>query len=337
MEYPIIVSSGANVYYYSGLKSSNAMLILYKDEKVLITDSRYEEAAKNTGINVAISKNGNDLCDVALEILAGFNSNIVIYEDYDMLARDFLRFSEKYEMQTVSDEFLKLRAVKNEDEADKICSASQIASCAFEKVFNEITEGVTENSVAAQLEYYMRRAGAQGTSFDTIVAFGANASMPHHEPDNTVLKKGDCVLIDMGAKFEGYCSDMTRTFFYGKPAEEDKRIYEIVLNAQQMAIKAIKAGIPCKEIDAVARDYIKDCGYGECFGHGLGHGVGIDIHEFPRLNAVSDDVLEAGMVVTVEPGIYIPGRMGVRIEDMVLVTKDGCINLTGTDKKIQIK
>lgn len=337
MDYPIIISSKANVYFYSGLHSSNAMLILYKQEKVLITDSRYEEAARKTGLNVAITKGGNDLCDVALEILETLGSDIVAYEDYDMLAKDFLRFVDKYEMLPVSEEFLKIRSKKDEQEVAKMLTASKIASNAFEKVFNEIKPGATELSVAALLDFYIRACGAQGNSFDTIVAFGANASMPHHEPDNTVLKKGDCVLIDMGARFEGYCSDMTRTFFMGEPSNEDKKIYEIVLRAQEEALNVIRDGVSCKAVDRVARSYIEASGYGEYFGHGLGHGVGIEIHEFPKLNATSKDILETGMVVTVEPGIYLPGRMGVRIEDMVLVTRDGHINLTSTDKKMKIK
>lgn len=337
MNYPIVISSKANVYYYTGLSSSNAMLIMYKNDKVLITDSRYEEAARNTGINVAISKGGNDLCDVALEILETLGSEIVAYEDYDMLAKDFLKFASKYKMMPVSDGFLKVRSKKDEIEVTKMLTASKIASKAYERVADEIKEGATESSVAALLDFYMRAGGAQGVSFDTIVAFGANASMPHHEPDNTPLKKGDCVLIDMGARFEGYCSDMTRTFFYGEPADEDKKIYEIVLRAQEEALNSVRDGVSCRDVDKVARSYIEASGYGDYFGHGLGHGVGLEIHEYPMVNSASEDILETGMVITIEPGIYLPERIGVRIEDMVLVTGDGHINLTGTDKKMKIK
>ncbi len=333
----MIISSRANVYFYSGLKSSNAMLIIYKKEKVLITDSRYEEAARKTGLNVAVAKGGSDLCDVALEILSQLKSEIIAYEDYDMLAKDFLRFAGKYKMLPVSDEFLKVRGKKDEAEVTRMLTASRIASGAFDKVFNEIKEGVTETSVAALLDFYMRAGGAQGTSFDTIVAFGENASMPHHEPDGTALKKGDCVLIDMGARFEGYCSDMTRTFFMGEPANEDKKIYEIVLRAQEEALNAVRDGVSCKAVDNVARSYIEASGYGEYFGHGLGHGVGLEIHEYPKVNGASEDILETGMVITIEPGIYLPGRIGIRIEDMVLVTREGHINLTDTDKKMKIK
>ncbi|MBQ9625119.1 MAG: aminopeptidase P family protein [Clostridia bacterium] len=337
MDYPIIISSEANVYYYSGLNSSNALLILYNNEKIIITDSRYEEAAGKTGLNVAVTKGGNDIVEVALEILSGLGCEKIGYEDYNMLAKDYLRFAQSYKMIPVSKEFLKVRAKKDENEVTKMLTASKIASLAFDKAFEEAKEGITETALAALIDFQIRASGCQGNSFDTIVAFGKNASMPHHEPDNTVLKSGDCVLIDLGAKFAGYCSDMTRMFYMGQPSSIDKEIYEITLEAQERAISAIRDGAFCKNIDSIARDYIKEKGYGKCFGHGTGHGVGLEIHEFPTLNQASLDVLETGMVVTVEPGIYLPGQTGVRIEDMLLVTRDGCINLTSTDKKMKIK
>lgn len=337
MQYPLIISSKANIYYYTGLHSSNALLVIYKEEMVLITDFRYEQAAKATGCKTVVTRSGQDIFDAALELLDELKSDIVVYEDYDLLTRDFLRFAEKYKMQPVAEDFAGVRAIKDQNEFNKMLTASKIASAAFDKVYEEISQGVSEKAVAALLDFYMKLEGADGTSFDTIVAFDANASMPHHQPDDTVLKPGDCVLIDMGARYMGYCSDMTRTFFFGEADDESSKIYEVVLQAQKKALEAVRAGVSCSELDGVARGYIEQMGYGDSFGHGLGHGVGLEIHEYPKVNARSEDVLETGMVITIEPGIYIPGKTGVRIEDMVLVTKDGHINMTVTDKKLKIK
>lgn len=337
MDYPVLISSSANIYYYTGLVSSNALLMFHEEKRILITDFRYEQAAIKTGLQVEMCKKGQEVWDVALNILEEIDCDTVVYESYDMLAKDFIKFAEKYKMLSVESEFYIKRSLKSESEFNKMLTASKIASNAFDKVYMEIEEGVTERSVAALLDFYMRLEGADGVAFDTIVAFGANASMPHHVPDDTELKSCDCIIIDMGAKFKGYCSDMTRTFFFGEADEKSKEIYNVVLCAQEKALGAIKPGITCNELDAVARDYIKECGYGDFFGHGLGHGVGLEIHEYPRVNQTCDAVLEQGMVITIEPGIYIPGKLGVRIEDMVLVTKDGHYNMTTTDKKLKNK
>ena len=334
MNYPILITSKANVYYFTGLDSSNACLVLYKDYAVLVTDFRYKEAAKKTGYNLAIIGPGQTMEDVVLDILSSFGSEIVAYEDYDLVAKKFLVYAEKFQMLPVDEKFLKVRAIKEQNEAEKMLMASNIAIEAYNKAFEKIEEGITERQVVALIDYNMKALGASDVSFETIVAFGKNSSMPHHKPSNAKLQKGDAVLIDMGAKYEGYCSDMTRTFFYGEPSDKQKEIYEIVLEAQQKALDAVKSGIKCSELDAVARNYIEEKGYGNCFGHGLGHGVGVEIHEAPRVAGSSTDVLEAGMVITIEPGIYIENEFGVRIEDMVLVTADGCINLTNLNKKL---
>ena len=191
---------------------------------------------------------------------------------------------------------------------------------------------MTEKEVAAEIEYFMKKNKAEGTSFDTIVAFSENSALPHAQPTDRKLKDGDIVLMDYGCMYEGYCSDMTRTVFMGKANDELKKIYDTVLKAQITAEEKMKAGLKCCEIDKIARDIIENAGYKNCFNHSLGHGVGLEIHEFPNLSPKSESVLEKNNVVTVEPGIYEEGLGGVRIEDMVLVTENGIENLTNSPK-----
>ncbi len=228
------------------------------------------------------------------------------------------------------------RAVKTDDEVKHIVRAGKIQQQAFEETLAFIEPGMTEAAVAAFLEYRMRALGADGVSFPSIVAADANAALPHAIPGNTKIKKGSLVLIDWGAKFRGYCSDMTRVIALGKMKPKLREVYRVVLDAQLAAIDAIKPGVPLRAVDQVARDHIDKHGYGEFFGHGLGHGLGLDIHEEPRLSplAPKDGVLKPGHVVTVEPGVYLPGVGGVRIEDDVLVTPRGKRVLTDLPKDL---
>ena len=192
---------------------------------------------------------------------------------------------------------------------------------------------VTEKQVAAHIEFYMRDAGAEGTSFDTIAASGIHSSMPHAVPTDKVLEEGDFLTMDFGCLVNGYCSDMTRTIVYGRADEKQKEIYDVVLQAQMAALHAIKPGMTGKEVDAIARDVIKEAGYGDCFGHSLGHSVGLEIHETPCFSPREESVIELGMVITVEPGIYVEGFGGVRIEDVVVITENGCENITHSPKE----
>ena len=187
--------------------------------------------------------------------------------------------------------------------------------------------------MAAHIEFYMRDAGAEGTSFDTIAASGIHSSMPHAVPTDKVLEEGDFLTMDFGCLVNGYCSDMTRTIVYGRADEKQKEIYDVVLQAQMAALQAIKPGMTGKEVDAIARDVIKEAGYGDCFGHSLGHSVGLEIHETPCFSPREESVIEPGMVITVEPGIYVEGFGGVRIEDVVVITEDGCENITHSPKE----
>jgi len=228
----------------------------------------------------------------------------------------------------------RMREVKSADEVEKIRAAQRIAEAAFAQVLPTIVPGMTERELALALDFAMLCGGAERVAFDTIVAAGMNGSKPHAVPGNYALQRGDLITMDFGAVVDGWHSDMTRTVALGEPNAQAREIYAVVLAAQEAALAAIKAGVACKNVDAAAREVINAAGYGEQFRHGTGHGVGLAIHEEPRLSEKSRDVLQPGMVVTVEPGVYLPGVCGVRIEDLVVVTEDGCENLTGIEKRL---
>ncbi|HPO14378.1 MAG TPA: Xaa-Pro peptidase family protein [Candidatus Hydrogenedentes bacterium] len=230
-----------------------------------------------------------------------------------------------------------LRMTKTNEEIEKIRNASQTAEAALGKMLHHLTSGITEWELAAHLEFEFKRAGAQKSAFDPIVLFGTRSSLPHGMPSNKELSPGDIILIDCGCVVDGYCSDLTRTYVFGRiPGAWFEEIYQVTRTAQEAARQVIAADAVCREVDAVARNIIGEAGYGSYFGHGLGHGVGLEVHEPPRLNMQSDTVLTAGMVVTAEPGIYLPGRGGVRIEDLLVVTENGCETLTRLPKELQV-
>jgi Xaa-Pro aminopeptidase len=253
---------------------------------------------------------------------------------------DFLKLQEiGVELVNADEAFKKAMTIKNEWELSCIQKACEIAEDAFNQLLPEIKEGMTETEVAALLEYKMRYLGAQGLSFDTIVAFGPHAAVPHHETGETKLQYGDEILIDFGCKVNGYCSDITRTFLFGDDGkhEEFKKAYKCVLDAHLLAQEKIVAGMTGKEADAVARDYLKACGYGELFTHSLGHGIGLNIHEAPSLSIRGESELVDGMVFSDEPGVYVAGEYGIRIEDTVIL-KDGKVVsfMSKTDKNLII-
>ena len=227
-----------------------------------------------------------------------------------------------------------MRSVKSDEDIEKMKVAQKFTDDAFTHILGFIKEGRTEKEIALELDYFMLKNGAEALSFDTIALAGKNTSMPHGVPSDYKVKNGDFVLMDFGAVYDGYHSDMTRTVCVGNPSDDMKNIYNIVLSAQSAALKSVCAGITGKNFDFVAREIIEDAGYGEAFGHSLGHGVGMEIHEYPNASVKSDAVLPENAVVTVEPGIYIPQKFGVRIEDMVKITKEGCINFTHSPKNL---
>lgn len=330
-------------HYLSDFYTTDGAVIVSQKETALITDTRYIEAAeneKNAGnlsddVNAYLFKKG--LYDDINDYFAAVGAKKVCIDPALISVKQLQTLQSKcenIEFGYISDICLKHRRVKTESEVNKIKKAQSITDKAFSHILGFINEGRTELEVAAELEYFMRCNGADGLAFETIAVSGKNSSLPHGVPTENKLTSNSFFTMDYGARYKGYCSDMTRTVVLGKADDEMKRIYNTVLTAQSEAMKYIKAGVSCFEADKVARDVIKDAGYGDYFGHSLGHSLGLEIHELPSCSPKSKDTLVEGNIVTVEPGIYIPGKYGVRIENMVLVTSDGCINLTDSNRSL---
>lgn len=336
-----LIVSPENRFYFTGFESSDGYLIVNENDAVFITDGRYIEAAekKIKGCKVVLQeKKASQIKD----ILSSLNAKVIAVEADRMTLSEYALFASALEgMELVADGSLdaqinEIRSIKTSEEIEKIKIAQRISEEALENILNFIEPGKTEKEIALELEYYMLSHGAQGLSFETIAVSGKKSSMPHGVPDGKVIEAGDFVTMDFGALYEGYHSDMTRTVAVGKATDEMKEVYYTVLNAQENAIRAVKAGLSCKDADDAARSVIETAGYGNYFSHSTGHGVGVEIHEYPNLSKISDKILKSGNIVTVEPGIYIPEKFGVRIEDMVLVTENGCENLTKAPKELII-
>ncbi len=338
----MIITDGYNMDYLSGYKGHTGMLLFLGECRYLITDSRYTEQAEIEAEDYKIVDIGiegysktiktllDELCDSKGGISLGFEDKHISYSQYKAFVDTF---GEAVMLEELGTSVNNLRMIKSEDEIQLIAKAEEIGDEAFNHILNFIEVGMTEKQVALELECVMKSLGADGLSFDTIVASGANSSMPHAVPTDKVIEEGDFVTLDFGCIYKGYCSDMTRTVYMGdEMTEKQLEVYTTVLNAQKSALNAIKPGMVCSDIDKIARDYISEAGYGDYFGHGLGHGVGLYIHEEPRFSRSCDVVLEPGMVLSVEPGIYIPGEFGVRIEDLIVVTEGGYANLTESPK-----
>lgn len=335
-----LIHNASNIFYLSGY-TGEGLLLIAKGINAVITDFRYVEAAQKQcpGFTVHSISAGVGHVQVAAQLLKDAGITRVMIEDNIITVRA-MRAMEKA-MEGVTFEPLdfvpeKLRAVKDEEELRCIERACDITCQAFEYICGFIAAGRTEREVQLALDYKMLALGAQDMAFSTIVASGENGSLPHAVPGERVIQEGDMVTLDFGAKVDGYCADMTRTVCVGQPSDEMRKIYEIVLHAQETAQAAIKPGMKCCDVDKIARDIIAEAGYGECFGHSLGHGVGIDIHEEPRLSSRCEDILEPGHIVTVEPGIYVPGLGGVRIENSCVVTENGVRSLCGASKELRI-
>lgn len=334
-----LITSDINRRYFTGMKSSAGTVAVFRDKAYLIIDFRYYEKACG-----AVSD-----CEVILqdklsrqlkELFDRHGAKKIAVETHTMTLYEFSNFKKllpEYDFDvsdTLSNGIVSLRAVKEEHEIEKIKAAQRIAEKAFENVLNYIKPGQTEKEIALLLENHMLQNGAEAISFDTIALSGKNTSLPHGVPSDKPLERGEFVLMDFGAVYEGYHSDMTRTICIGEPDEEMRRVYGVVLHAQLEALKAVQAGIKGSELDKAARDIIAQNGYKDYFGHSLGHGVGMEIHEFPTASPQSDAILAENMIVTVEPGIYLPQKFGVRIEDFVVVSENGCENMTKTPKEL---
>ncbi len=335
----LLVSDGANMRYLSGFRGETGYLYLSRARKALVTDSRYTAQAKDeaAGFDVLEIHAGEKYGQLLANLMEQDHAGRVAFEGAHVRYRDFQELQKWCKGRltiALEDELDACRCVKADWEIERLEKAEAIGDAAFAHILKVLRPGITELFVAAELEYFLKTHGAEAISFETIVASGPNAALPHAIPSNRTLQDGDFVTLDFGCVYEGYCSDMTRTVVIGKASEKQKEIYEIVRKAQLEGLAACRAGKVCRDVDRAARAVIEQAGYGKSFGHGLGHGVGLRIHEEPRLSSTCGKTLSPNMVVTVEPGIYLPGFGGVRIEDMVAVTRDGCRNLAHSPKEL---
>ena len=335
----VLITSDINRRYFTGMKSSDGTVIAFRDKAYLIIDFRYIEKAMSTVKDAEVIEQKKLYVQLAELIHEHKVSNIAIEAQTLTVSRlhslrSQLKDIEVIDTDVLSNAINSLRSVKDDYELDCIKKAQEIAENAFNDILGFIHEGITERQIALELNRLMFEYGAEDLSFETIVLSGANTSMPHGVPSDKKVEYGEFVLMDFGAVFNGYHSDMTRTVCIGEPDEEMKKVYNIVLEAQTAALSAAHAGMTGHELDQISRSIINDSGYGSCFGHSLGHGVGLEIHERPNASPNYMQSLNDGAVVTVEPGIYIAGHFGVRIEDFVILTENGCINLTKSAKNI---
>ncbi|MDI3299481.1 MAG: Xaa-Pro peptidase family protein [Bacillota bacterium] len=337
------ITRANNRYYLSGFRSSAGALLITRERSCLITDFRYVEAARQGAPDFEVHRHGQapeeDMLAVGRRILEEESVRNVAFEAGDLSWAAGEELRERWRgFEVLPDRGLveELRLVKDPSEAEAIATACRIAEEALEEALPELKPGVRESDFALALEFAMRRRGAEGVAFDFIVASGPRGALPHGYASERRVEAGELVTIDFGAVWRGYASDVTRTVAVGRVDAEQRRVYEIVRAAQQAGLEAIRPGARGAEVDAVARERIAREGFGPAFGHSLGHGVGLDVHEAPRLAAGSEDRLEPGMVVTVEPGIYRPGWGGVRVEDTVLVTADGYRNLCTSSKELRV-
>lgn len=325
--------------YISGFTGTTSAVIITATHAQFLCDFRYTEQAGRQVSGYDIEQMTGSLVTRAGERLKSLGARSAAFEPQYMTCQQHSALREAFPGDVRPDAELvaALRRIKSREEIDAIRAALRLAEGVLADALHRLQPGVTERDVAAWFEYEFKRRGASGASFDTIALFGARTSLPHGAPGDRVLKHGDPVLIDFGCRLDGYCSDLTRSYAFATiPAAWYEEIYALTLSAQQRALDGIRPGMSGREADALAREIIQDAGYGDRFGHGLGHGLGVEVHEGPRLNTESDVVLEPGMVVTVEPGIYLPGQGGVRIEDVVVVTPDGCENLATAPKELKV-
>ena len=336
----VLILSEVNRRYFTGFPSSDGILLVTRNGSVFLTDSRYIEEAQNkvTCCDIAELRKVREQLP---EYCEKFGCKVLGIEGDRMSANELKAYRKMLKpVSLLSDKTDKiinsLRAVKTDEEILKIKKAQAIAEKAFEHILGFIKEGVTEKEIALELDYFMLRNGAEALSFETIAVSGANTSKPHGVPTDKKVQRGDFITMDYGAVFDGYHSDMTRTVAVGEVSSKQIEVYNTVLEAQLKALSVLKAGIKCFDADKAARDVITEAGYGDYFRHSTGHSVGVEIHESPNLSPNSKDFLKIGNIVTVEPGIYIPGEFGVRIEDMSKIEYNGCENLTKITKELLV-
>jgi Xaa-Pro aminopeptidase len=334
----LLLTNSYNRTYMTGFTGTAGVVLLSAERALFITDFRYVEQAQKQAVGYEIVQHTGPITEEVAKrakelgiTKLGFEQDTLTYSEYRM-------YGDKTEAELVPVSGLveKLRLIKTDAEIKILKEAAQIADAAFTHILSFIRPGVSELAVSNELEFFMRKQGAASSSFDIIVASGHRSALPHGVASEKLIETGEFVTLDFGAYYKGYCSDITRTIAVGEPSQDLKDIYNVVLEAQLRGLDGIRAGVTGKEADALTRDYITEKGYGQYFGHSTGHGIGLEIHEGPGLSIRSDTVLEPGMAVTVEPGIYIAGLGGVRIEDDVIVTKEGNEILTHSPKELII-
>ena len=326
----LLVSNPSNIFYLSGFSAHDSVLLVTLEANYIITDFRFEQAAKKSVFGFEVIAKPDNLYQKISRIIRCLSLKRVGFESGHMTVRgaELLTNLIAVRLIPVSGLIENLRVIKYPDEISAIKTSACIAKKVLKRIIKEVKNNRTEKDIAAEIDFLLRKEDADCSSFDTIVASGENASMPHARPSNKKIKSGDAVVLDFGAKCGNYNSDLTRTLFVGKISKQLSLLYSIVAAAQKKAINRIAPGVKISEIDRAARDYITKKGFGNYFGHATGHCIGIDVHELPIINSKNHTTLKKGMVFTVEPGIYMPGIGGVRIEDMVLVSKNGYEVLT---------
>ncbi|NTV48367.1 MAG: aminopeptidase P family protein [Geobacteraceae bacterium] len=335
----VLITDLRNIRYLCGFTGSEGVLLISQDHAWFLCDSRYTAQAEEEVKSAEVRECGVIRIDTVAALASEYGLDRIGFEAAHTTVTAFRRMSEKLtgiELVELGTNLDEIRICKDPAEIECLRTVATLSSLAFTSVLSDIKPGIREVDIALALELEMRRRGAEGKAFDFIVASGERGAMPHGRASEKIVQSGDLVTIDFGALKDGYHSDETVTVACGKPESRALEIHAIVRTAHDLAIDAVRPGISCKDLDEVARSYIRNNGYGDYFGHGLGHGIGLEIHEMPTLSPRSTAVLEEGMVITIEPGIYIPGFGGVRIEDTVVVTVDGCDVITSADKQLLV-
>jgi Xaa-Pro aminopeptidase len=334
-----LVTKRENVRYLSQFTGTSGKLLITQNDSIFITDFRYLDQASDQTDGCVIKEISSNFVVGFSELLKRKKIKNLSFESEDLNFETYQKLKEKLDIETLNPQesiVEELRMIKDQSEVEKIKKAVEIADQGFQFLINFIEPGKREKEVALELEFFMKRHGGEANAFDFIVASGKRGALPHGVASDKKIEIGDLVTIDFGTVYQGYHSDITRTIAVGEPDNKLRDIYELVLTAQKKVIAEIKAGMSCFDADKIARDFIAKAGYKDNFGHGLGHGIGLEIHEGPRISYTSEDSLKPGMVVTDEPGIYISGLGGVRIEDDLLITESGCEVLNSAPKELII-
>lgn len=334
----ILVTDLSNLRYLTGFTGSNGTCIITHNDLYLLTDSRYEQQSREEAkeFKIFIGKDlieiisNNNLFDNLKKI--GFESHHTTYSQYKKIIDNFRNIN----FIPLENHIEKNASIKDNEEIENIKEAAHISDLTLEYITNLVKPGISENEIAAEISYFSKKQGSEKDAFPPIVASGKRSSLPHGAPTDKLIEDGDMVILDFGATVNGYKSDLTRTVFVNSPTEELKKIYNIVLKAQSMAVEKAKPGVKCSTLDRIARTYICKKRYGDYFGHSLGHGIGLGTHSYPKISGGTPNRLKKGMTITIEPGIYIPGLGGVRIEDDILITANGCTFLTNSSREMTV-